>query len=169
MSSLVPSERARSVAICGCISVGKPGYGRVFIWECLSLWLAETRTASSNSSTVAPISINFTEIAEIKGAGTDKIRITGVRRLHASEYSIITFQVLVNWTASYVTAARQGHLRFAVFAEKCPQQVIGSTYFADGVIIYCHAADGTSVYFYGMRADLDKILTLNIDKTNRLG
>ena len=31
--------------------------------------------------------------AEIKGAGTDKIRITGVRRLHASEYSIIPDQI----------------------------------------------------------------------------
>ena len=31
--------------------------------------------------------------ASIKGAGTDKIRITGVERLHASEYSIIPDQI----------------------------------------------------------------------------
>lgn len=31
--------------------------------------------------------------AEIKGAGTDKIRITGVKSLHASEYSIIPDQI----------------------------------------------------------------------------
>lgn len=31
--------------------------------------------------------------ANIKGAGTDKIRITGVSKLHASEYSIIPDQI----------------------------------------------------------------------------
>ena len=61
---LDPSDNANNVANCGCISVGKPGYGNVLI--CVGpkrSSIPTTRTASSYSSTVAPISTSFALIA----------------------------------------------------------------------------------------------------------
>ena len=48
-----------SAAICGCMSVGKPGCGIVFTLHLLSGPSQRTRTASSYSTTVTPISISF--------------------------------------------------------------------------------------------------------------
>lgn len=45
--------------------------------------------------------------ANIKGAGTDKIRITGVSKLHASEYSIIPDQIEAG-TFMFAAAATKG-------------------------------------------------------------
>lgn len=47
--------------------------------------------------------------AEIKGAGTDKIRITGVQKLHASEYSIIPDQIEAG-TFMIAAAATKGNV-----------------------------------------------------------
>ncbi len=54
-----PSASAIHTAICGCMSVGKPGYGMVFTFERRSRWSASTRIASSYSVTFAPISRSF--------------------------------------------------------------------------------------------------------------
>jgi UDP-N-acetylglucosamine 1-carboxyvinyltransferase len=63
VTMLVPSASARVTVICGCISVGNPGYGRVLMLVCRCFGLPTTRTASSNSTTSQPISNNFAEIA----------------------------------------------------------------------------------------------------------
>jgi len=47
--------------------------------------------------------------AEIKGAGTDKIRIKGVKKLHASEYSIIPDQIEAG-TFMVAAAATKGNV-----------------------------------------------------------
>ena len=60
---LVPSHNASVTPICGCISVGNPGYGSVFTCVLWSLFFATTRTASSNSSTSQPISSSFAIVA----------------------------------------------------------------------------------------------------------
>ena len=56
---LPPFAVLRMTVICGCISVGKPGYGRVLIRVRFSSPDAVTRTASSYSVTVQPISRSF--------------------------------------------------------------------------------------------------------------
>ena len=61
--TLVPCDSASVTAICGCISVGNPGYGSVLICVALNRPSAMTRTASSYSITRAPISFNLEEIA----------------------------------------------------------------------------------------------------------
>ena len=45
----VPSARARVTDICGCMSVGKPGYGSVFTSVGCCTGAPTTRTASSYS------------------------------------------------------------------------------------------------------------------------
>lgn len=63
----------------------------------LAACLAEGRTVIENAAREPHIVdvANFLNSmgANIKGAGTDKIRISGVERLHASEYSIIPDQI----------------------------------------------------------------------------
>ena len=51
--TLVPVESANVIAICGCISVGNPGYGSVLIFVLVKRSFTTTRTASSYSSIVA--------------------------------------------------------------------------------------------------------------------
>ena len=56
---LVPSARQSAVVICGCMSVGKPGYGSVLMLVLVSLPSRRTSTASSNSVTSTLISRSF--------------------------------------------------------------------------------------------------------------
>ena len=60
---LVPLHKASVTPICGCISVGNPGYGRVFTCVLVRSPFDTTRTASSNSSTSQPISTSFAIVA----------------------------------------------------------------------------------------------------------
>ena len=60
---LVPLHKASVTPICGCISVGNPGYGNVFTCVLLKSPFDTTRTASSNSSTSQPISRSFAIVA----------------------------------------------------------------------------------------------------------
>ena len=60
---LVPSAMPRTTVICGCISVGNPGYGSVVICVWVNPLLATMRTASSNSSIIHPASISFADVA----------------------------------------------------------------------------------------------------------
>ena len=100
---LVPQHRPSVTAIWGCISVGKPGYGRVFTCVCLSGLEATTRTASSDSVTSQPISDSFAEMlrnhvfdrhiavcrsgSKHKRAGFDLIRDDRIFRLMQSLYT----------------------------------------------------------------------------------
>ena len=52
---LVPSASVRSVVICGCISVGNPGWGIVLTLVRTSGPSTQTRMLSSNSSMFTPI------------------------------------------------------------------------------------------------------------------
>ena len=60
---LVPFDRANVTPICGCMSVGNPGYGSVFTCVLFKRLFATTLTASSNSSTWHPISSNLEIVA----------------------------------------------------------------------------------------------------------
>ena len=60
---LVPWLIASVTTICGCISVGYPGYGSVFTCVHFKLSVPITRTASSYSSIVQPISKSLAVIA----------------------------------------------------------------------------------------------------------
>ena len=60
---LVPSAIPKRTAICGCISVGKPGYGSVVTCVWCSFPSEIIRTASSNSSTLQPASKSFAVVA----------------------------------------------------------------------------------------------------------
>ena len=60
---LVPLQSASVTPICGCISVGNPGYGSVFTCVLVRSPLDTTRTASSNSSTSQPISSSLAIVA----------------------------------------------------------------------------------------------------------
>ena len=60
---LVPSAIPKSTAICGCISVGKPGYGSVVTCVCFKCPSDITLTESSNSSTWQPTSNSFAVVA----------------------------------------------------------------------------------------------------------
>ena len=59
VTMLVPFARPRITVICGCISVGNPGYGSVLTCVLISRLFAVTRTASSEISTWHPISSSF--------------------------------------------------------------------------------------------------------------
>ena len=76
VTMLVPVARASVTAICGCISVGYPGYGKVFTCVLRSFFAEITRTASSNSSTSHPISSNLAVIASRCFGITFLIRIS---------------------------------------------------------------------------------------------
>lgn len=76
VTMLVPDARASATAICGCISVGYPGYGKVFTCVLRSFFAEITRTASSNSSTSHPISSNLAVIASRCFGITFLIRIS---------------------------------------------------------------------------------------------
>ncbi|MNV77792.1 hypothetical protein D3C71_1712420 [compost metagenome] len=52
----VPSERSSSAIFCDCISVGKPGYGRVFRSTAFSGLSLMTRMPFSSGRMVTPIS-----------------------------------------------------------------------------------------------------------------
>ena len=54
---LVPFAVAKTTPICGCKSVGNPGYGNVFIVALFGLLLYQTLMLSPLSSTFPPISI----------------------------------------------------------------------------------------------------------------
>ena len=58
---LVPWASARTTAICGCISVGNPGYGNVLTLVLLRLPLLITLTQSSPSITSQPTSISLAD------------------------------------------------------------------------------------------------------------
>ena len=60
---LVPSAIPRITAICGCISVGNPGYGSVVTCVWCSFPSEIIRTASSNSSTLHPASTSLAVVA----------------------------------------------------------------------------------------------------------
>ena len=51
VTMLVPFASPRITVICGCISVGNPGYGSVLTCVLISRLFAVTRTASSEIST----------------------------------------------------------------------------------------------------------------------
>ena len=53
---------ASSAVICGCMSVGKPGWGWVFTLHLRRGLSHTTRTVSSPSSTVTPISSSLAEM-----------------------------------------------------------------------------------------------------------
>ena len=59
---LMPPARQSAAANCGCISVGKPGYGMVFIFTLRSLPELLTVTESSPAMTVTPISRSLAEM-----------------------------------------------------------------------------------------------------------
>ena len=59
VTMLVPEARESATVICGCISVGKPGYGRVLTLTRDSGPRRVTRTASSCSSISTPISLSL--------------------------------------------------------------------------------------------------------------
>ena len=59
---LVPWAMDSSVVIWGCISVGKPGWGMVFTLHLRRGRWQYTRTVSSPSSTVTPISTSLAEM-----------------------------------------------------------------------------------------------------------
>ena len=59
--------------------------------------------------------------ANIKGAGTDVIRIRGVEKLHRTEYSIIPDQIEAG-TFMFAAAATKGD----IMVEKCDPEASGS-------------------------------------------
>jgi len=61
VTMLEPLASARTTAICGCISVGNPGYGSVFTLVDFNSSLPITRTLSSPSMTWHPISSSFAD------------------------------------------------------------------------------------------------------------
>ena len=87
VTTLVPSASASVTVICGCISVGNPGYGSVLISVCTWLGRPTTRTASSNSVTSQPISISFAEIAS-RCFGMTFCTITSPRVIAAAHINV---------------------------------------------------------------------------------
>ena len=102
---LVPVESPSVIAICGCISVGNPGYGSVLICVWRRRCAATTLTASSDSSISAPISINFAEIVSKCLGITFLIRTSplvaaaAIMKVPASIWSGIT-EYSVSWNFS---------------------------------------------------------------------
>ena len=84
---LVPFASASTTPICGCISVGYPGYGNVFTCVLVRRPLATTRTASSNSSTSHPISTNL-EIVASKCFGITLSTVTSPRVAAAANINV---------------------------------------------------------------------------------
>ena len=62
VTMLMPPAVDSTVVIWGCISVGKPGWGRVFTLHLRNCRSQNTRTLSSPSSTVTPISTSLAEM-----------------------------------------------------------------------------------------------------------
>lgn len=65
---LLPSAIERTTPICGCKSVGKPGYGKVFTVALFGLLLQATLIESPKSSTTPPIS-NILAVTQSKCSG----------------------------------------------------------------------------------------------------
>ena len=65
---LLPSAIERTTPICGCKSVGKPGYGKVFTVALFGLLLQATLIESPKSSTIPPIS-NILAVTQSKCSG----------------------------------------------------------------------------------------------------